>query len=169
MVTFETTIERTLQDGEKYSWTYVIIPAEVAQQINPGVKTIYRVKGRIGAHTCRQVALLPCGKGDYMLLLNATMRKEIGSGVGEPVQLLLEIDREEEPLSAELLETLSYDTAAENFFLSLSKSQQRYYSNWVGSAKTFETKSKRLAMTIEGCARGMDFGKMMRHFKKNPL
>lgn len=169
MVIFEAVIEKTLQEGEKYGWTYVIIPAPVAQQINPGVKTIYRVKGRVGAYNCRQVALLPCGEGKYMLPLNAAMRKEIGRGVGETMQLFLEIDTEEPPMSAELLEALSYDRAAENFFLSLSKSHQRYYSNWVDSAKTFETKSKRLAMSVEGCARGMDFGKMMRHFKKKPL
>lgn len=169
MVTFEAIIERTLQKGEKYGWTYVIVPALLAQLINPGVKTIYRVKGSIGAHNCRQVALLPCGEGNYMVPLNAAMRKEIGREVGEKVRISLEIDREEPPMSAELLETLSYDTAAESFFLSLSKSHQRYYSNWIDSAKTFETKSRRLAMAIEGCARGMDFGKMIRHFKKNPL
>lgn len=169
MVTFEAIIERTLQGGEKYGWTYVIIPVAVAQQINPGVKVIYRVKGRVGEHHCRQVALLPCGEGNYMLPLNAAMRKEIGRGIGEKVQISLEIDLEEPAMSAELLETLSYDTAAESFFLSLSKSHQRYYSNWIDSAKTFETKSRRLAMAVEGCARGMDFGKMIRHFKKNPL
>lgn len=169
MVTFEAIIERTWQEGEKYGWTYVIIPTPVAQQINPGVKTVYRVKGRIGGHHCRQVALLPYGEGNYILPLNAAMRKDIEEGVGETLQLSLEVDPEEPAMSAELLEALSYDTAAESFFLSLSKSHQRYYSNWIDSAKTFETKSKRLAMAVEGCARGMDFGKMMRHFKKNPL
>lgn len=169
MVTFEAIIERTQQEGEKYGWTYVIIPVPVAQQMNPGVKIVYRVKGRIGGHECRQVALLPYGEGSYILPLNAAMRKDIVQGVGETLLLSLEVDPEEPAMSAELLEALSYDTASESFFLSLSKSHQRYYSNWIDSAKTFETKSKRLAMSIEGCARGMDFGKMMRHFKKNPL
>ncbi len=169
MITFEAIIERTSQEGEKYGWTYVLLPAPLAQLINPGVKTIYRVKGRIGAHNCRQVAVLPCGEGNYMVPLNAAMRKEIGCAVGETVQISLETDTEEPPVSAELLEALSYDTAAESFFLSLSKSHQRYYSSWIDSAKTFETKSRRLAMAVEGCARGMDFGKMMRHFRNNSL
>lgn len=169
MVVLEAVIEKTFREGEKYGWTYVMVPAVKAQQINPGVKTIYRVKGRIGACSCRQVALLPCGEGNYLLPLNAALRKEIGCGAGETVQLSLEIDTEELAISVELLESLSYDQVAENFFLSLSRSHQRYYSNWVDSAKTFETKSKRLAMSVEGCARGMDFGKMIRHFKKNPF
>ncbi len=169
MVTFDAIIEKTLQSGEKYGWTYVIIPASVAQEINPGVKTIYRVKGRVGELDCRQVSLLPCGEGKYMLPLNAGMRKKMRCVLGESVRLSLEVDPEEPAMSAELLESLSYDTAAENFFLSLSKSHQRYYSNWIDSAKTFETKSRRIAMAVEGCARGMDFPGMMRHFKRNPF
>lgn len=169
MINFEAIVERTWKEGEKYGWTYVILPAALAQQLNPGVKTIYRVKGRIGTYECRQVAVLPCGAGNYMLPLNADLRKKIGCGEGETLSLVLEVDREELPLSAELLEALTYDIAARRFFLSLNKSHQRYYSNWIDSAKTFETKSRRLTMAVEGCAREMDFAAMTRHFRKNPL
>lgn len=169
MVSFEAEIEKTHKEGEKYGWTYILIPVEVAQQINPGVKTGYRVKGKIGNHVCKQTGIMPVGGGKFMLALNAKMRKDISEKVGDKVLVSLELDTEEPPFSEELLEALTYDVTAENFFNALTKGNRRYFSSWVESAKTFETKSKRIFMTVEACAKGMKFGEMMHYYKKNQL
>jgi hypothetical protein len=166
MVSFTAEIEKTHKSGEKYGWTYILIPVEMAQQINPCVKTGYRVKGKIGNHECKQTVIMPVGEGRFMLALNAKMRKDIKEKVGDEVMVALELDTEEPPFSEDFLEALTYDTAAENFFNTLTKGNKRYFSNWIESAKTFETKSKRIFMSVEACAKGMNFGEMIRFHKK---
>lgn len=169
MVSFELEILKTHKEGEKYGWIYVLIPAEIAQQINKGVKVAYRVKGKVGDYEGKQMGILPAGEGSYILALNAHMRKSISQSVGEKISLSLALDPEEPLMSAELLEALTYDNVAESFFKSLSKGNQRYFSNWVEMAKTVETKSKRIYMCLEGLSKGMAFGRMINYFKKNPL
>lgn len=168
-VSFEAVIEKTHKEGEKYGWTYVLVPVNMAQEINPGIRTGYRVKGKIGDYECKQTVILPIGGGSFMMALNAQMRKGIAEKVGDTILLQLELDTEEPPFSKDLLEALTYEMAAENFFNSLTKGNKRYFSTWIESAKTFETKSKRIYMTVEACAKGMKFGEMIRYYKKNPL
>ena len=47
MVKFSTTILKFDKQGEKTGWTYITIPAKIAQQLNPGNKKSFRVKGRL--------------------------------------------------------------------------------------------------------------------------
>nr|MBP8249452.1 DUF1905 domain-containing protein [Chitinophagales bacterium] len=43
--TYTTIIKKFGTMGEKTGWTYVEIPSDIAEELNPGIKTSYRVKG----------------------------------------------------------------------------------------------------------------------------
>ena len=47
-------------------------------------------------------------------------------------------------------------------FKALPRSHQNYYSNWIESAKTIQTKTKRVLMTMEAMAKKQTFPEMLR-------
>lgn len=169
MVAFEAEIKRFDKNGEKTGWYYIDLPFDLAQKIKPGIKTAYRVKGNLGPYAIRQVALVPIGEGNFIIALNSEMRKNIKKQLGDKILVSLEAETEEMPLSDDLLASLELEPEALEKFNSFPKSHQRYYSNWVDSAKTFETKTKRIQMCIYGLSHNMDYGQMIRHFKKESL
>ena len=152
--------------GEKTGWTYVFIPFDMAEKLNPKVKRSYRVKGTIDAIEVNQLALIPMGNGDFIIPLKAELRKKIKKQKGEKVKLTLILDTSEFKISSDFLACLKEEKGAEKFFYSLTGSHQKYYSNWIESAKTIETKSKRIARAIEGFKLKMGYPEMLRYFKK---
>jgi Domain of unknown function (DUF1905)/Bacteriocin-protection, YdeI or OmpD-Associated len=165
MVQFKSILDKFGEKGEKTGWTYFQIPAHIAQELNPGVKTSYRVKGKIDNFPIKMVALLPMGEGDFIIPFNQKYKKEVGKKEGDTIEVSLEIDTDEFVISPDLMECLEDDPRAITAFEKMPKSHQKYYSNWVESAKTFETKSKRIAQCVFGLANGMDYGQTLRHFK----
>lgn len=151
--------------GEKSGWTYIDVPLDVSQSLNPDIKTSYRVKGKIDQHAIAQVSLVPMGDGHFIIAINGTMRKAIRKEEGAMVTLTLERDTSELTISEDLMGCLLEEPTAWESFNNLPKSHQRYYSNWIESAKTIETKTKRIHQTIFGLSHGMEYGEMIRHFK----
>ena len=95
MIQFTAIIKKFDQQGEKTGWTYIEIPAALAQQLKPGNKKSFRVKGKLDSYSIEQVALVPMGGGDFIMALNTTMRKGIGKGKGATLQVQLEVDTQE--------------------------------------------------------------------------
>ncbi|WP_315817401.1 DUF1905 domain-containing protein [Paraflavitalea speifideaquila] len=75
MVQFTTTILQFAEQGDKTRWTYIIIPPDMANQLKPGWKKSFRVKGKLDDHSIKNVALLPHGGGSFLMPINAEMRK----------------------------------------------------------------------------------------------
>ena len=148
--------------GEKTGWTYIIIPAAVAKKLNPGVKRSYRVKGKVDDYAIIQSALIPMGGGDFILGINAAIRKGIGKQKGATVQVQLDMDNDPILVPPELLECLADEPAALKYFNSLPLSHRNYFTKWIGSAKTDVTKTKRIALVVKTMIRKMDFGAMLR-------
>ena len=69
MISFTTTIQKFGRQGEKTGWTYIEIPGELSELLNPGVKKSYRVKGKLDKYPIKAVALLPMGDGSFIMLL----------------------------------------------------------------------------------------------------
>ncbi len=153
--------------GEKTGWTYLEVPAEIAAQLKPGNKKSFRTKGRLDNYKFTAVALIPMGNGDFIMPVNATMRKGIGKRKGAVVKVQLEVDEAPLPLSADLMECLADEPKAKVFFNTLPKSEQNYFSKWIDSAKTDVTKAKRIAQAINGFNKGYRFGPMVRALKAN--
>jgi len=162
MVSFSTTILKFDRQGEKTGWTYIVIPATVAKKLNPGVKRSYRVKGKLDAYKIEKTALIPMGEGDFIIPINAAIRKGLGKRKGAIVKVQLEIDHSPILPPTELIECLKDEPEAYNYFNSLPQSHRNYFTKWIGSAKTEPTKIKRIAMVIKTMVRKMDFGAMLR-------
>jgi uncharacterized protein YdeI (YjbR/CyaY-like superfamily) len=79
------------------------------------------------------------------------------------VQML--VDRSEIEISPHLLECLEDDNAAKAYFNKIPGSHQKYYSRWIETAKTLETKAKRIALAIKALSRQMDYNSMIREDK----
>jgi hypothetical protein len=165
MAGFTATLLKFGQKGEKTGWTYIEIPVDVAEALRPGVKQSFRVKGTLDDFPIKAVALVPMGDGRFILAINAAMRKGIRKAEGAAVHVSLEVDDDPLPPSADLLESLEYEPKAAEFFQTLTKGHQNYFFNWIESAKTPETKAKRITQAIRGLAMGMGYGEMIRYFK----
>jgi hypothetical protein len=166
MVQFTATINKFEKQGEKTGWTYVEVPAEVAQKLIPGNKKSFRVKGRLDNYPIKGVALLPMGGGTFIMPLNAAMRKGTGKRNGSMLKLKLEVDTDTYELNKEFLECLADEPKALEFFNSFHRSVQNYYSKWIESAKTEETRTKRIALSVTALGRKMNYGEMLRSLKK---
>ncbi len=166
MIRYTTTILKFDKQGEKTGWTYIVVPADLAAQVKPSFKKSFRVKGKLDQHVIKQVALLPMGDGNFILPLNAVMRKAIGKMKGARVDVQLTEDKVAYELNAEFLECLSDEPAALAYFNSLPMSFKNYYSKWIDAAKTEPTRTKRIALAVSGLAKKMDFGEMLRSQKK---
>lgn len=165
MIKFKTIIQKFDSKGEKTGWTYIEVPEEMAQKLKPGNKKSFRVKGKLDSHAFKQVALIPMGEGDFIMPLNAEMRKAIGKKKGYEVMVQLTVDDAPMVLSADLMECLNDDPKALKGFNSLANGERKYFSNWIESAKTEATKAKRIAQTVNAMLLGQRYGEMIRALK----
>jgi hypothetical protein len=167
MVNFTAKLEQFGQQGEKTGWTYIRVPAEIAQKLLPGNKRSFRVKGKLDNHKIIQVALVPMGGGNFILAVNASMRKVIKKHHGHEVKVELQVDKTEVKPPDEFIECLKDEPTAFEHFNLLPKSHQHYFTRWITSAKTEQTKAKRMAQAVSGLAIGRSFAEVMRAMKNN--
>ena len=167
MVRFSAVIKQFSEQGEKTGWTYIEVPREVAEKLKPGAKKTFRVKGKLDDYSFRGTALLPMGGGDFIMALNAEIRKNIGKRKGAKLNVILEADDKfviQPP--RDFLECLSDEPVAVAFFKSLAKSHQDYFVKWIDSAKTDQTRVKRIAQSVSALSRKMGYGEMLRALQK---
>jgi hypothetical protein len=165
-IKFTTTILKFGEMGEKTGWRYIEIPHALAKQLKPGWKKSFRVEGKLDAYLIKGVALIPMGEGDFIMPINATMRKAIKKEHGDEIKVELYPDETPFKIDKDLKEALVFEKKANIFWHSLPKSEQRYFSKWISSAKTNETKANRIAQAIVGLERKLKFGPMLRDLKK---
>jgi len=162
MVRFTATILKFQKQGEKTAWQYIVVPPAASKKLNPGVKKSYRVKGRLDEFEIQKVALVPMGGGDFILAINAAIRKATGKRYGASLKVQLELDNAPILPPAELIECMEDEPEALKYFNSLPQGHRNYFTKWIESAKTDVTKAKRIAMVIKTMIRKMDFGAMLR-------
>jgi hypothetical protein len=167
MVSFTAVLKRFGSNGEKTGWTYIDIPFECAEQLMPGNRKGFRVKGKIDQHSIQSIALLPIGGGQLILTVNATMRKAIRKQKGDTVTVKLAVDHSEIKPPSELMECLADEPEALDYFNSLTKSHRGYFIKWIDSARTEPTKAKRIVDTINALSKKLDYGAMLRSLKKD--
>lgn len=167
---FTTAIHKFEKQGEKTGWTYIEIPAAIAEKIKPNNKRSFRVKGKLDAHKIAGVALLPMGDGTFIMPLNAAMRKNIGKRHGAMLKVQLEEDKAGFQFNKDFMECLADEPAASAFFKTLPGSHQRYFSKWIDDAKTVETKAKRIAQAVTALSKKWGYPEMLRdNQRKNKL
>lgn len=166
MVQFNAAIKKFDRQGEKTSWTYIEVPAAIAQKLNPNNKKGFRVKGRLDDFKFSMIALLPMGGGNFIMALNAAMRKAIKKQKEATVKVKMKMDTNEIKPPAELIECLQDEPEALNYFNGLARGHQNYFTNWINSARTDTTKAKRIAATLDALNKKWNFGQMARAMKK---
>ena len=169
MVKFSTDIRKYGQNGEKTGWTYVEIPAKVAEKLNPGERRSFRVKGRLDKLAVKALALIPIGGGDFVIPLNAEMRKSLAKGKGDRLVMEIALDKNPDPIPMpeDLLQCLQDEPKAIKAFEALPGSHQKYYIKWVNSAKTEPTRVKRIAGTVMAMEKGMSYGELLRALRED--
>lgn len=163
MINLKAEIERFETNGEKTGWSYIFIPNAIADLIKPGERRSIRVKGTIDRVEISGIGLLPMGEGDFIMVLNKPLRKQLGKEAGAKVELNLSFDAD---FKIEMPDDLEICLADEEIllkqFLSMAKSHQNYFINWLNTAKTEVTRTKRLVMIVKAMAEKYDFGQMIR-------
>ncbi len=162
MIRFKATIQKYGENGEKSGWSYISIPDTLAQQLKPGWKKSFRVKGRLDQLEVRGLALIPVGGGNYILALKSGLRKQLRKEKGAVVVLELEEDKDAYVLNAALMDCLADESAAMKFFQSLAPSHQVYFSKWIDSARTEGTQVARIARAVSALAKGLGYSEMLR-------
>ncbi len=166
MVNFKAEIEKFESNGEKTGWSYVFVPEEIAQQIKPNDRRGMRVRGEIDQVPIQGKSLIPMGGGDFILALDAKLRKQLRKEEGNVVNLSLEHDIDFKIEMPEDLEVcLAQEDGLLEHFLSYTKAHQNYFINWLNTAKTETTRTKRLVMIVDAMAKKQDFGLMLRSNK----
>ena len=169
MLQFIATIQRFKEQGEKTGWTYIQVPASLATQLVPGNKKGFRVKGFLDDYPFGGISLIPMGGGDFILTLNATVRKGIRKNVGAKINVRMVVDKKPITPPKELLECLADEPRAMERFNQLAKSHQNYFTQWIKQAKTEPTKAKRIAASINALVNGFGFVEAIRSLRKNRI
>jgi hypothetical protein len=163
MIYFKAEIERFETNGEKTGWSYIFIPQEIADKIKVHSRIGFRVRGLIDGVTVNGMSVMPVKKSGFILPLNKPLRKLLRKEAGAVVELRLEFDAD---FKIEMPEDLEVCLAQEEgllaHFLSMPKSHQNYFINWLNTAKTEVTKTKRLIMIVDAMDKKQDFGLMIR-------
>lgn len=166
---FNATIERFGSMGEKTGWSYIRIPASHAERLKPGTRKSFRVKGMLDGYAISAVALLPVGDGDFIMPLNAGMRRGIGKSKGASLTVRIVPDDTSYELNRDFMECLADDPGASEYFSTLARSMQNYFSKWIESEKTDNTRITRIAQSVSALSRRMNYSEMIRdlQMKKN--
>ncbi|MFN8237584.1 MAG: YdeI/OmpD-associated family protein [Chitinophagales bacterium] len=167
MPEWKAVIEKFGKKGEKTGWTYIFIPVDIAEKLNPDSKKSFRVKGCLDKTAISGVSLIPMGEGNYILPLKADLRKLTGKKAGAEVFVVLEKDETQYELNRDLMLCLQDDADALSFFTSLPHSHQNYFSKYVDAAKAPATKEKRIVQIVKAMLLKQDYAGMIRSAKAN--
>jgi hypothetical protein len=168
MVEFTATILQFAEQGEKTGWSYIEIPADIAQQMKPGNKQSFRVKGMLDGLAVGGMALMPMGDGNFIMALKAEVRKGLHKNAGAMLKVKLEEDKDfKVDMPDDLKECFDFEPESWDFFNSLPKSHRNYFIKWINDAKTGETRAKRIVNTVNAMLRKWTFNVMGREMKKD--
>ena len=137
----------------KGGWTFARIPDILRNTKTPfGWK---KVKGSIDGYEIKKYHLMSMGEGKLFLPVKGEIRKKIKKQEGDTVHIILYPDTDPLEVPEELLLCLHDEPEALTFFNSLSESEQKFYIQYIYSAKREETKIDRLAKTINKLVKGL--------------
>lgn len=137
----------------KGGWTFARIP-EITQEKKAHFGWV-KVKGTIDGYAISKYHLMPMGNGNLFLPVKAEIRKKINKKEGDKVHVVLYLDNEPLVVPEEMLLCLQDEPLALKFFNSLSESEQKFYIQWIYSAKKEDTKVDRMVKTINRLVKGL--------------
>ena len=142
------------------------MPADILIKLKRPDKKEFRVKGVIDDVKFDRMATYPVGEGNFIIAINAELRKKLGKKEGATVSLKIELDKSAALQSEELIEALNEDKIAKKQFDSLLLSHRNYFHRYVYTAKGIDTKAGRILNIINAMYKKQNFGEMLRGLKK---
>jgi hypothetical protein len=131
----------------KGGWTYAQIP-----EILPDKHAHFgwvRVRGSIDGFEFENYHLMPMGNAKLFLPVKAEIRKAIKKQAGDYVHVILFPDNIPTKLPEELKICLQSELNGLETFLGYSNGEQKRMIDWIYSAKTDETKVRRISETLD--------------------
>ena len=128
------------------------VPEHVVMSFGAGKRVPVVVT--VGGHTYRST-VAPY-KGPYMVSLSAENRRLAGVVAGDQVEVEIVHDTapRETELDDDVRAALDAEPQARAFFDTLTASQQKAYTYWIGDAKKPETRTARIRTSVEMLAEG---------------
>jgi len=151
---FDQEFDAVLEAGDGDGGVYVVLPFSVVE--------VFGVRGRVPVRAALDGfpysgSLTPLGDGHHGLLVIKHIRRAIDKTLGDTVHVALSRDTTERKVTPpdDLAAALQNDTAAATYFAKLAFPHQREYVRWLEGAKKPETRTRRLAETVERLRRGL--------------
>lgn len=122
--------------------TGIVIPDDVIEQLGAGRRPAVIVDVN-GFEYRSTVAVMG---GQHLVGISAAIRKQTGLAGGDPIHVVLTVADGPRPVDMpdDFAAALRKDADAGAFFASLSNSLQRYHADNVSSAKSDETRARRI-------------------------
>ncbi len=165
MFAFNAIINKFEAKGEKTGWTYVDIPKDILIKLKRKDKKAFRIKGLMDDVKFEQISTYPMGDGEFIIAINADLRKKIKKKEGAQIKIKFELDEGAPIISKELMACLKDDAVALKQFQSQLLSHQNYFHRYIESAKTAATKAGRIVNTINAMHKKQNYGEMIRSLK----
>ena len=129
------------------SWTFLIVPAELAAQWGPGQKA---VRGTISGKEFR--GTLSRGEGVLRMPVPRDVREQAGVRCGDTVEVEIELDTAPRPLRLpdELRAIFNDRPEIGRLYEQLPPSQQRAWAAYIDEAKQPETRMRRAGKAPDG-------------------
>ena len=131
------------------SWTLLNVPKVVSKKLHG----MARVEGTMNGHPFR-AALEPNTSGGQWLRVNKALCKGAGADVGDTVKLAILGPEPEPTVPADLRAVLAASHDAKTLWKDLKAIGRRDWIRWIDSAKTPETRSRRITRTVEQLSSG---------------
>jgi hypothetical protein len=147
MTDFEQEFDAALEDDPRTGDVFVVAPFSVADTY--GTKGTLPVQTTINGFPYRG-ELTAIGDGYHALVIPREVRRAVGKTLGDILHVALSHDLEERvvDLPEDLANALTESAAAQAFFKSLEKPDQRAYVRYLKGAKNPEARAKRLTETV---------------------
>jgi hypothetical protein len=139
-VTFDTTLTAFGNN------TGIVVPEAVVQQLGAGRRPPVQVE--VNGHTFRSTVGVMGGQ--HLVGVSAAVRKETGLRAGDAihVRLTLADSPRDIGMPGDFAAALDAEPAARRFFDGLSNSLQRYHTDQVTSAKSDDTRRRRIDKAV---------------------
>ena len=144
----KTIITQLEKNADQLYNVHIFVSAEDANEF---ITNDRRVRCLINNSKTIQCALIPDGKGDFFIIVNQKLRKELGLNIGDQVTLKLEKDNSKYGIatSDEFIEVLQQDDEGAEYFHKLTPGKQRSLIHLVCKPKSSQLKIDKTIKMLE--------------------
>ena len=134
--------------GPNSAWTQLDIPFDVLQAF--GSKAMVPVRGTLNDFPFRN-SLKPNGDGTHYMHVNKALLAGAGVQVGAMVTVVMDLDKTPRTVTVpdDLRSALAKAPSLENIFDQLAYSHRKEFVDWIEQARRPETRTTRVAKTLE--------------------